>query len=87
MIQHVRRNLERFLPSPSETSIPLSAVIQTAPAGVFFVTLRLSFPLVTGIAPLSAWHLAEVPTQLLWLLTATVLADRSTVTYLRIRRD
>jgi hypothetical protein len=62
-------------------------VVQTAPAGVFCVTLRLSFPLVAGIAPLSVWHLAEVPTQLLGLLTATVLADRSAVTYLRVRRD
>jgi hypothetical protein len=87
MIQHVRRNLARLLPSASETSIPLSAVVQTAIASIFFVTLRLSFPLVTGVALTCVWHPIEVPAQLLGLLTATVLADRSAVVYLRIRRS
>ncbi|MGW3957321.1 hypothetical protein ACWEKM_42035 [Streptomyces sp. NPDC004752] len=62
-------------------------MVQTAPVGVFFVTLRLSFPLVAGITQLSVWQHVEVPTQLLGLLTATVLADRSAVSYLKVRRN
>ncbi|MFB7510048.1 hypothetical protein [Streptomyces broussonetiae] len=62
-------------------------MVQTTLVGVFFVTLRLSFPLVAGISLLSAWHPMDVPTRLLGLLTATVLVDRSAVTYLRVRRS
>lgn len=87
LIQHVRRKVAHLLPSSSETSIPLSAVVQTTIASVFFVTLRLSFPLVTGVVLTVVRHPIEVPSQWLWVLTTTVLADRSAVAYLRIRRS
>lgn len=86
-MQHVRRNFLRLIPPPSEPSIPLSAVVQTSPASIFFVTLRLSLVPVSGIALSSAWNPVEVSAHLLGLLTATVLADRSAVAYLKIRRS
>ncbi|MFI0818560.1 hypothetical protein ACH4TX_18955 [Streptomyces sp. NPDC021098] len=87
MIQHVRRNLARLLPSASEASIPLFALAQTAVASIFFVTLRLSSPLVAGVALTRLWYPIEVPTELVGLLAATVLVDRSALVYMRIRRS
>ncbi|WP_037886907.1 hypothetical protein [Streptomyces viridochromogenes] len=86
MIQHVRGKLARHLPSFSEASIPLAVVVQTALSSVFFVTLRLSSLLEAGIAVRFVWQPVDVPAQLMWLVSATVLADRSAVAYLRIRR-
>ncbi|MBW1597291.1 hypothetical protein [Streptomyces sp. JJ38] len=51
------------------------------------MTLRLSLVPVSGIALSSAWNPVEVSAHLLGLLTATVLADRSAVAYLKIRRS
>ncbi|WP_413100261.1 hypothetical protein [Streptomyces sp. Inha503] len=87
MIQHMRRNAARLLPSASETSIPLYALAQTAVASIFFVTLRLSSPLVAGVALTRLWYPIELPTELMGLLTAMVLVDRSAFMYMRIRRS
>ncbi|ELS55922.1 hypothetical protein STVIR_3267 [Streptomyces viridochromogenes Tue57] len=50
------------------------------------MTLRLSSLLEAGIAVRFVWQPVDVPAQLMWLVSATVLADRSAVAYLRIRR-
>lgn len=87
MIQHFRRNWVHRHPSVSETSIPLSVVVQTTLSSVFFVTLRLSSLQMAGLTVWSLCHPVAVPVQLMGVLATTVLADRSAVTYLRLRRS
>ncbi|AQU70149.1 hypothetical protein [Streptomyces niveus] len=86
MIQHIRRKLASLLPAASEISIPLSAVLQTAVASVFMLTLRFSSVLLVGILAITALRLISLPSEALMLLTAMAWGDRSTVSYLRVRR-
>ncbi|MET9556784.1 hypothetical protein [Streptomyces sp. NPDC006645] len=86
MIQHIRRKLANLLPAASEISIPLSAVLQTAVVSVFMLTLRFSSVLLVGVLAVTALRPVSFSSEALMLLTAMAWGDRSTVSYLRVRR-
>lgn len=86
LIQHVRRKLASLLPASPEISIPLSAVLQTAIASVFLLTLRFSSALVAGAVVVSAVRPSSFSSEAVMLVTVTAWSDRSAVSYLRVRR-
>ncbi|MEV8626032.1 hypothetical protein [Streptomyces sp. NPDC051079] len=86
MIQHVRRKFARSLPAVPEVSIPISSLLQTAVQSVFRVRLRFGSALMAGAIVTSVVRPDSVPAQVLITLSVTLWADRSGLTYLKIRR-
>ncbi|MEU0844048.1 hypothetical protein ABZ370_31855 [Streptomyces sp. NPDC005962] len=86
MIQHVRRKLASVLPAAPEISIPLSAFLQTAISSVVILTLRFSSLLLIGVLVAAAVRKEPFPASVLVGMTAASVADRSYVTYLKVRR-
>lgn len=86
MIQHICRKLANLLPASSDVSIPLHAIVQTALASVFMVTLRFSSLLVGALLAVAAVRSEPLQSEALLMLTATAWSDRSAVSYLRVRR-
>ncbi|MEU8522428.1 hypothetical protein [Streptomyces sp. NBC_01216] len=86
MTQHVRRKLARILPTAPETSIPLSAVLQTGVSSVSMTTLRFSSLLTLGVIVAPVYWQQPVPAQLLLGLSCTAALDRSGFVRLKVRR-
>ncbi|MCJ0868685.1 hypothetical protein [Streptomyces sp. AP-93] len=84
MIERFYRKLISRLPVPPDISIPIHLTAQTAIASTLSVVVRwssaLTFATVTGVV----WFGA--PPEALWMCAPAVWADRTSVTYQRIRR-
>lgn len=85
MFKRVRRKLTCLLPASSDISIPLQFAVQTALLCIFSVTLRWSSVLVTALVVTVAVRDESLPVEGLTLLASMAWADRTAVTYLRLR--
>ncbi|WP_433549085.1 hypothetical protein ACQPZG_31520 [Streptomyces sp. CA-294286] len=84
MLERVFRKLKERLPESSVTSIPLQVALQTGVASLVVLTLRWSSVLVTAMV--TAATVAAVPTESLVVLAPLLWADRTALSYLRVRR-
>lgn len=86
MNQHVRRKLARILPAAPDTSIPLSAVLQTGVSSVTMTTLRFSSLLTLGVIVAPMYWQQPLPAELLLGLSCTAALDRSGFVRMKVRR-
>ncbi|MEV0696073.1 hypothetical protein [Streptomyces sp. NPDC050388] len=85
MIQHVRRGLARLVPATPEGSIPLPTLFQTAVASVFLLNFRFGSALTAAVMAVAViWPGALAP-EVQMMMTATAWADRSAVSFVKIR--
>lgn len=87
LIERMYRKWSNPLPMFSDTSIPLSALMQTAVMGFFAVTVRWSSVLVAVVVAASVWRGISLSAEALAVLVPVIWGDRTMVTYLRIRRQ
>ncbi|MEU8889921.1 hypothetical protein [Streptomyces sp. NPDC048442] len=86
MMQHVRRGIARILPAAPEISIPISDAVQTGVRSITVLTLRFGSALALGVVVAAVVRPESFPVQLLCAVSVATFADRSGLTYLRIRR-
>ncbi|MEU9097912.1 hypothetical protein [Streptomyces sp. NPDC048361] len=84
MLERVYRKFAALLPERPDLSIPLQVIARTAVIGMLAVTARWASVLVTATMAGVVWK--GLPPETLMMAAPMAWADRTTVTYLRVRR-
>ncbi|MFE4664506.1 hypothetical protein ACFRI7_11930 [Streptomyces sp. NPDC056716] len=85
MKQHVQRGLARLVPAAPRGSIPLPALLQTAVTGVLLLSFRFGSVLAVAVAVGAVVWPGALSPEVQMMVVVTAWADRSAVSFVRIR--